>query len=341
MNKQEPVNCSDSELCTYLQALEGGFLPMFYSDISQCVPSRSMSIASKSYQRGKKTVSFHGFQSLTMYKHSTDGHGEGLLTSWPGGSHAKTSASPGKAQESTASAAGYGQRWPASLAKYDQDTHSWKTAQRSLLEDSDEFSVIWPRSGMTVDGECWELPMLVRRTKETGYGLWLYPTPTCNPEAPNHGSNSKGPHNLLDVAKQNWIPGMLWPTPKAHEPGMSAKTTGRDVTKSTHLTTQVALAEGMIDKQTGRLWRTPSASVVDAKSSVVKLTGRTPKDPQVGLADQVIAVERNSRPLSEHIGGHLNPTWVEWLMGWPIGWTDLNQLGMDKCHCAQQQHGNF
>ena len=22
-------------------------------------------------------------------------------------------------------------------------------------------------------------------------------------------------------------------------------------------------------------------------------------------------------------GGSLNPTWVEWLMGYPIGWTDL------------------
>lgn len=22
-------------------------------------------------------------------------------------------------------------------------------------------------------------------------------------------------------------------------------------------------------------------------------------------------------------GGQLNPTWVEWLMGFPLGWTDL------------------
>ena len=34
---------------------------------------------------------------------------------------------------------------------------------------------------------------------------------------------------------------------------------------------------------------------------------------------------RNSRPLSERAapGGPLNPTWVEWLMGFPIGWTDF------------------
>lgn len=29
-------------------------------------------------------------------------------------------------------------------------------------------------------------------------------------------------------------------------------------------------------------------------------------------------------------GGQLNPTWVEWLMGWPIGWTDLKPLETDK-----------
>jgi hypothetical protein len=25
------------------------------------------------------------------------------------------------------------------------------------------------------------------------------------------------------------------------------------------------------------------------------------------------------------IGGKLNPTWVEWLMGFPLGWTDLEE----------------
>jgi hypothetical protein len=38
-------------------------------------------------------------------------------------------------------------------------------------------------------------------------------------------------------------------------------------------------------------------------------------------------------------GGTLNPTWVEWLMGWPLEWTDLKPLEMDKSHCVQQQHG--
>jgi len=38
-------------------------------------------------------------------------------------------------------------------------------------------------------------------------------------------------------------------------------------------------------------------------------------------------------------GGKLNPMWVEWLMGWPLGWTDLKPLEMGKFHCVPQQHG--
>ena len=42
-----------------------------------------------------------------------------------------------------------------------------------------------------------------------------------------------------------------------------------------------------------------------------------------------------------HNGGKLNPNWVEWLMGWPIGWTDLKPLEMDKFQQWLQQHGEY
>ncbi|ENW95950.1 hypothetical protein F903_01718 [Acinetobacter sp. NIPH 298] len=40
-------------------------------------------------------------------------------------------------------------------------------------------------------------------------------------------------------------------------------------------------------------------------------------------------------------GGVLNPDWVEWLMGWPIGWTDLKPLEMDKFQSWLKAHLNF
>ena len=51
--------------------------------------------------------------------------------------------------------------------------------------------------------------------------------------------------------------------------------------------------------------------------------------------------ERNTPTLAAQAGGTLNPMWVEWLMGWPLGWTDLKSLEMDKFHCVQQQLGSY
>lgn len=36
------------------------------------------------------------------------------------------------------------------------------------------------------------------------------------------------------------------------------------------------------------------------------------------LEEEVAVVQGN--------GGYLNPDWVEWLMGWPIGWTRGGEL---------------
>jgi hypothetical protein len=40
-------------------------------------------------------------------------------------------------------------------------------------------------------------------------------------------------------------------------------------------------------------------------------------------------------------GGQLNPSWVEWLMGWPIGWTDLKPLVTGKFRSVQPWHSLF
>ena len=72
-------------------------------------------------------------------------------------------------------------------------------------------------------------------------------------------------------------------------------------------------------------------------TAVLKCATPTARDWRSGKASQATH-DRNSRPLSEQIGGSLNPTWVEWLMGWPLGWTDLKPLGTDKSHCVPPQH---
>ncbi|MBL7006364.1 MAG: hypothetical protein ISR78_04705 [Spirochaetia bacterium] len=55
------------------------------------------------------------------------------------------------------------------------------------------------------------------------------------------------------------------------------------------------------------------------------------KYPTPTAADSTKGGKVSPRPgamgLSETTGGQLNPDWVEWLMGWPIGWSSLDQLG--------------
>lgn len=40
------------------------------------------------------------------------------------------------------------------------------------------------------------------------------------------------------------------------------------------------------------------------------------------------------------IGGLLNPNWVGWLMGFPIGWANSKVMAMPKSHSKPQSHGD-
>ena len=81
-------------------------------------------------------------------------------------------------------------------------------------------------------------------------------------------------------------------------------------------------------KKRMQMWRTPDTGA-GGTSGLLK-EGKTHRENgqpiQVRLVDQV--------------GGQLNPPFPEWLMGWPLGWTDLKPLAMDKSHCVQQPLGD-
>lgn len=58
---------------------------------------------------------------------------------------------------------------------------------------------------------------------------------------------------------------------------------------------------------------------------------------EVGAARRLLS--KRGIPLNEAVGGLLNPEWVEWLMGWPIGWTGLKPLETGRLQEWLQQHG--
>ena len=133
-------------------------------------------------------------RSGMTFRPLTEDLGAAVLMWCQEASRARTSAWPAKVQESMEPAAACGDTWRASLARFDPATSSWKTAQPSLLEDLGESSVIWPRSGMTAGGQCWELPMSGRRISGIGSGLSpdgikTFHTPNTN--GLDGGSNSQ------------------------------------------------------------------------------------------------------------------------------------------------------
>lgn len=79
------------------------------------------------------------------------------------------------------------------------------------------------------------------------------------------------------------------------------------------------------------LWPTPVASMSKG-SSPAALTRRDGQDRSNDRLDHAVMASD---------GGQLNPDWVEWLMGWPIGHTDLKPLATGRFHEWQQQHGRF
>lgn len=174
-----PVNCSDSELSIYLQALAEGFLATYYSDTNPSVQSKLMSIASKSYQRGKKTVVFHGFPSFQMSRNSTGSRGEAGLMSSAEDSPAPTYPQREEAQVLTERNLGFGEKWPALLAKFDPVSYSWKTAQCSLFADLEQSLETWPRWGSMRNGECFQRRNSAHLTSESESGLWPTPDASC------------------------------------------------------------------------------------------------------------------------------------------------------------------
>ncbi len=173
-----------------------------------------------------------------------------------------------------------------SFAWWDQNTLCLRTWQRCLLEGWTRFSERLPRMGTMRNGKLYQRKAWARRTDAT----------EC----------------LLSDT---------WPTPSAQEPGI--KTT-RLVDKNGNQPTHSN--QRLYDKETGRLcqkgltqavqiaalWPTPATS--NAKGASKKRYAGSPE--YRGNLDEAVRTSETS--------GQLNPQWVEWLMGFPDGWTDLD-----------------
>jgi DNA (cytosine-5)-methyltransferase 1 len=187
---------------------------------------------------------------------------------------------------------------PDSLAKYDPDTCLWKTSQACLFEEWIEFSETFPNSGMMRSGELYPQPMSEPPTSASGSGSWPTPQSRDYKGARLDGKTSAGSQtNLNDAVRQEWA------TPSAAD---AVGSTGGGQGRS--LRTDVRNCP----TPTARDWKSPGKR---GRYRDGKL--------QLDTVDRWVQYSEQQNNQKGQSGGSLNPTWVEWLMGYPSEWTVL------------------
>jgi hypothetical protein len=329
------------------QELEGEYSAENSLDGEQSAPLKSIHMP-QAYLSPDRTTAYSRLSRFGMiFAPLTEDLGEELLTWYLAGFHVRTSVAPVKEEESKVNNQDCGERWPESFVKYDHNTYSWRTHQcclqpenvspysykwwllslgdfgcaQSLLSSHDQISFeCWetlPKWGTMRNGECSERTTPVLPTSGKGSGFW--PTPVAHddgktPEAHMRmKANMSGGERHKPTSLTVMVKGVergLWPTPRSTDGSHGGRVTPRKSRNGGNL----------IEAVSKEMFPTPTVN--DSKNN--------------GAPSQA---KRNSPNLNSVIGGSLNPTWVEWLMGWPLGWTDLRPLEMDKFRQWLHSHG--
>ena len=199
----------------------------------------------------------------------------------------------------------------ACFARYDPASHSLKTAQLSLLGDSTECCRILPRWGSMRSGQLFQRPTLGLRICENASGSWL--TPNSNDSKPAgkketemcmiYESGTNVPDTYKRLRAQVAAREATWPTPTATDyKGAQTRSQGKE-------------RPVCDDDLPTRVKRFPTPTCGDSKAARNATARRTHQDRHntgTTLTDAVVP-----------IGSTLNPTWVEFLMNWPLQWTRL------------------
>jgi hypothetical protein len=247
--------------------------------------------------RGWKTRPWIVALSTLTCAPSTVDRGVASWISSLAGAHAKIYPWPEREPVLADLAPASGSSTPESLARYDLATSSWRTSPRSSTEGSIAFSGRWPKSGTMRSGTAFPRPKSAPRISATdsfsspGTPSNLLPTPSASSYGSNKGgaAGRTGPERLSleSMARRD-----MWPTPTA-----SLGSNGGAITRE-------KAREGgtLIEAVSARtLWPTPTVK---------------------GNHNRAGASSKAGDGLETAVGGSLNAEFCEWLMGYPIGWSD-------------------
>lgn len=179
---------------------------------------------------------------------------------------------------------------------------SSRTSKDTSALDSDRSSMIWKDLVTQRRGEYSARLKSARLTRESGCTSWPTPTAQDNNQVSGNPDHPKRGTTLGGAAR-------LWPTPTA-----SDSEGGRRQQDGKRGRALKDLPEQM--------WPTPSAR--DHKGGY---KGGRIRNGKVSKDTLDVAVQHTDN--QSQSAGQLNPTWVEWLMGLPLGWTDLGSWGTE------------
>lgn len=115
-----------------------------------------------------------------------------------------------------------------------------------------------------------------------------------------------------------------WPTPTCADAYTDNLQSSQQKEGSMH---SVNLAQAV------RMWPTPKCQ--DSRHAISRHNNPKDKHWQSNLGEVVSAIHQEETAS----GGRLNPDWTEWLMSFPIGWTDLKPLGTPRFQVWCALHG--
>jgi hypothetical protein len=226
-----------------------------------------------------------------------------MSTSSQAGIPANRSPKPGKGKaKKTRATSGPTSSTP--FAQYDPATHSWKTCEATLLSDSETFSPTLPPAGILRNGRLFQRPRLAHHIAGIASSSW--PTPTASDHIERKSTQQKegSRHSLTlpDAVKR-------WPTPR------SSAAMNEDISKIQERLQNGAPYKAKLEESVAIRETWPTPCVGNGGS------GHWHKIEKKYLEGKITHEEKMA--LQSGRGGKLNPTWVEWLMGFPLGWTDL------------------
>lgn len=174
---------------------------------------------------------------------------------------------------------------------------------RMLLESSIWRStrcwLTWKASATPAKRLLFRLVPSMPRTEGTDARLW----PTVRAEESGAYQYSQGKHDKLTLTLTGAA--RLWPTPTARD--CKGANSTEHLATSNHVG-QLANYVKLIPTVT------TGAGMCGGSENYKRLKE---------MEDAGVITTEERRSMAAGNGGQLNPTWVEWLMGFPAGWTDL------------------